>query len=142
MVFHQKRYTIPVSSGLALATRRPRYQLWYGLPFSSHARQPLNVNQITIDQLPMFHATLGALLKSSMNTMRKRDKKRERLKSDKIAARKKRLQEPINVTGSKRGSGRRKRQRLLKAVQKREMTVRRQEEKERLRARQSLNDSR
>lgn len=74
-----------------------------------------------------------------MNSMRKRDKKRERLKADRLAAKKKMIQEPIEVRGVKRGNGRRKRQRLISAIKKQEDAIRKQEEKEQLRTRQALN---
>ena len=55
-----------------------------------------------------------------MPTLRKRDKKKEKERAERIALRKKRLSEPIIVEGPKRGKGRRKRQRLIKAALKQE----------------------
>ena len=53
-----------------------------------------------------------------MSTLRKRDKKREKSNFDKAAKRKARMTEQIKIDGSKRGSGRRKRQRQTKALLK------------------------
>lgn len=94
--------------------------------------------QITSGQLDKFLGTYGALLKSSMSTLRKRDKKREKLRAEKQAARKQRLAEPILIEGPKRGSGRRKRQRRIKAALKQEAVHQRiqetQDAKEKARA--------
>lgn len=77
-------------------------------------------SKVTPDQLDRFHQAYGALLKSSMPTLRKRDKKKEKERAELIALRKKRLSEPIIIEGPKRGKGRRKRQRLIKAALKQE----------------------
>ncbi|KIJ61392.1 hypothetical protein HYDPIDRAFT_42619 [Hydnomerulius pinastri MD-312] len=69
-----------------------------------------------------FHAAYGALLKSSLGTLRKRDKKLQKLRAEAVAKRKARLASPVVVTGPKRGNGRRKRQRLAKAAMKQEET--------------------
>ncbi|GAW01740.1 signal recognition particle 14 kda [Lentinula edodes] len=53
-----------------------------------------------------FHQVYGALLKSCMASLRKRDKKREKQRAEEAAARKKKLSEPVVVNGSKRGGGR------------------------------------
>ncbi|KAJ4481055.1 signal recognition particle, SRP9/SRP14 subunit [Lentinula aciculospora] len=74
-------------------------------------------------ELLKFHQIYGALLKSSMTTLRKRDKKREKQRAEEAAARKKKLSEPVVVDGSKRGSGRRKRQRQIKAALKQQKTL-------------------
>jgi len=79
--------------------------------------------------LEKFHAAYGALLKSSMPTLRKRDKKREKERGERTALRKKRISEPINIEGPKRGKGRRKRQRLMKAALKQEEARKRAQEK-------------
>ncbi|KAJ3991365.1 signal recognition particle, SRP9/SRP14 subunit [Lentinula boryana] len=73
--------------------------------------------------LPKFYQVYGALLKSSMTTLRKRDKKREKQRAEEAAARKKKFSEPVVVDGSKRGSGRRKRQRQVKAALKQQETL-------------------
>ena len=74
--------------------------------------------QVLSSQLFKFQAAYGALLKASMTTLRKRDKKREKLNIDKAAKRKARMTEEVKIDGSKRGSGRRKRQRQAKALLK------------------------
>ncbi|KIM82246.1 hypothetical protein PILCRDRAFT_820631 [Piloderma croceum F 1598] len=71
-------------------------------------------------QLDAFHATYGTLLKGSMGTLRKRDKKREKQRAEEAAKRKRRMTEPIPIEGPKRGSGRKKRQRRIKAAMKQE----------------------
>ena len=55
-----------------------------------------------------------------MSTLRKRDKKREKQRQEEAAKRKKRMIDPIPIEGPKRGSGRKKRQRRIKAVKKQE----------------------
>ncbi|KIJ54325.1 hypothetical protein M422DRAFT_221894 [Sphaerobolus stellatus SS14] len=80
--------------------------------------------------LDKFHAAYGALLKSSMSTLRKRDKKREKHRAEAVAARKKKLAEPVIVQGPKRGDGRRKRQRLVKAALRQEEAKKKVAEKE------------
>ena len=63
-----------------------------------------------------FHSEYGTLLKASMSTLRKRDKKRERLRADALAQKKKRLMENVVISGPKRGAGRKKRKRLITAA--------------------------
>ena len=87
-------------------------------------------SQITSGQLDKFLGAYGALLKSSMSTLRKRDKKREKLRAEKLAARKQRLAEPIPIEGPKRGKGRRRRQRKTKAALKQEAARQRVQEKQ------------
>ena len=53
-----------------------------------------------------------------MSALRKRDKKRERLRADAIAQKKKRLMESVVISGPKRGAGRKKRKRLITAAVK------------------------
>ncbi|KAI0931658.1 hypothetical protein AcW2_000498 [Taiwanofungus camphoratus] len=86
-------------------------------------------------QLEKFHATYGALLKSSMTSLRKRDKKREKQRAEEMARRKRRLTEEIAIEGPKRGNGRRKRQRRMKAALKQEESRKRVQEKEEAKAR-------
>ena len=65
-----------------------------------------------------------------MSSLRKRDKKRVKLRAEKVAARKQRLAEPIPIEGPKRGNGRRKRQRRTKAAIKKEEALQRIQEKQ------------
>ena len=65
-----------------------------------------------------FHSEYGTLLKASMSALRKRDKKRERLRADALAQKKKRLMENVVISGPKRGAGRKKRKRLITAAVK------------------------
>jgi signal recognition particle subunit SRP14 len=53
-----------------------------------------------------------------MTTLRKRDKKREKQRAEEAARRKRRMTETIAIEGPKRGNGRRKRQRRIKAAVK------------------------
>lgn len=85
--------------------------------------------------LDRFYSAYGALLKSSMSALRKRDKKREKQRAEELARRKKRLAELVPVVGPKRGAGRHKRQRLVKAAIKQQETKKRMEEREEGRAR-------
>lgn len=94
------------------------------------------VRQVEPGQLESFHATYGALLKSSMTTLRKRDKKREKQRAEEIARRKRKLAEEIIVEGPKRGAGRRKRQRKLKAAAKQAEARKRVQEREEAKVRE------
>ena len=77
-------------------------------------------SQVDSRELDKFHAVYGTLLKASMTTLRKRDKKRERQRVDDAARRKRRLAEEIVIQGAKRGNGRHKRQRRLNAAARQE----------------------
>ncbi|KZT27620.1 signal recognition particle, SRP9/SRP14 subunit [Neolentinus lepideus HHB14362 ss-1] len=81
-------------------------------------------------QLDKFHSAYGALLKASMATLRKRDRQREKQRAEKVAKRKQRLAEPIPVEGPKRGNGRRKRQRRIKAAARQDEARKKAEERE------------
>ncbi|KZT73245.1 signal recognition particle, SRP9/SRP14 subunit [Daedalea quercina L-15889] len=85
-------------------------------------------------QLESFHTTYGALLKSSMTTLRKRDKKRDKQRAEEIARRKRRLTEEVTIEGPKRGAGRRKRQRKMKAAAKQAEARKRVQEREEARS--------
>jgi signal recognition particle subunit SRP14 len=69
-----------------------------------------------------------------MITLRKRDKKREKQRAEQAARRKQRMVDPIEIEGPKRGSGRKKRQRRIKAALKQEESRRRFHEREEGRA--------
>ncbi|KAI0778856.1 signal recognition particle, SRP9/SRP14 subunit [Trametes elegans] len=85
--------------------------------------------------LDKFHSAYGSLLKSSMSTLRKRDKKREKHRAEEAARKKRRLQEQIVIEGAKRGNGRRKRQRKIKAALKLEESKKKAQEREEAKAR-------
>ncbi|EIW87344.1 signal recognition particle SRP9 SRP14 subunit [Coniophora puteana RWD-64-598 SS2] len=82
------------------------------------------------DHLTVFHAAYGNILKASMTTLRKRDKKREKQRAESIAAKKARTAKPVVIDGPKRGKGRRKRQRKVKAALKQEEMKERQAKRE------------
>jgi signal recognition particle subunit SRP14 len=63
-----------------------------------------------------------------MSTLRKRDKKREKARAEKLAARKQTLAEPVLIEGPKRGNGRRKRQRRVEAALKQDAARQRMQE--------------
>ncbi|KAI0800531.1 signal recognition particle, SRP9/SRP14 subunit [Fomes fomentarius] len=86
-------------------------------------------------ELEKFHAAYGNILKSSMTTLRKRDKKREKQRAEDAARKKRRLQEDIAIEGPKRGAGRRKRQRKVKAALQLEEAKKRAQEREEAKAR-------
>ncbi|KAF8204248.1 signal recognition particle, SRP9/SRP14 subunit [Mycena galopus ATCC 62051] len=86
--------------------------------------------RVNSSELEKFHSAYGALLKASMATLRKRDKKREKQRSEQAARRKKKMTEPIVVDGPKRGNGRRKRQRQIKAVTKQQESQRKAKQRE------------
>ncbi|KAF8546089.1 signal recognition particle, SRP9/SRP14 subunit [Imleria badia] len=75
---------------------------------------------VVSSDLPKFHTAYGSLLKPSFTTLRKRDKKCEKLRAEQLAKRKQRMAEPVVVSGPKRGNGRRKWQRKVKAAIKQE----------------------
>jgi signal recognition particle subunit SRP14 len=64
-------------------------------------------------------------------TLRKRDKKKEKVRLEQLALRKKKIMEGVQVVGPKRGNRRRKRVRLLKVKERLEESRRRFEERER-----------
>lgn len=77
------------------------------------------------------------MLKASMMAhMRKRDKKKEKKKAEEAALRKNKLSEDIVIVGAKRGNGRSKRQRRVKAAIKLEeaRSVAAKREEQRLKA--------
>jgi len=85
---------------------------------------------VSSSQLFKFHAAYGALLKASMTTLRKRDKKREKLRSEQAALRKKKMTESIIIDGPKRGNSRRKRQRQIRASLKQQESQQKFKERE------------
>ncbi|KAG6873490.1 hypothetical protein C0992_008716 [Termitomyces sp. T32_za158] len=80
--------------------------------------------------LEKFYAAYGSLLKASMTTLRKRDKKREKIRSEQAATRKKKMTESLVADGPKRGNGRRKRQRQVKAMMKQQESQQKFKERE------------
>ncbi|KAG6919094.1 hypothetical protein DXG01_009347 [Tephrocybe rancida] len=86
--------------------------------------------QVEPGQLMKFHAAYGALVKASMTTLRKRDKKREKIRSEQAAQRKKKMTEQVVLDGPKRGKGRRKRQRQVKALLKQQASQQKFKERE------------
>ena len=87
--------------------------------------------QVDSSQLLKFHAAYGALLKGTMTTaLRKRDKKREKERTEKFARRKQRMAEPVVIEGPKRGNGRRKRQRRIKAASRQQEQQKKAKERE------------
>jgi len=89
---------------------------------------------INPDELEAFHASYGALLKSSMTTLKKRDKKKEKARHEQAVLRRRRLEEEIKVIGPKRGAGRRKRQRRAHAIIKQEEAKQKMAERDEARA--------
>lgn len=69
-------------------------------------------------------------MKASFTTLRKRDKKREKQRAEQLAKRKQRMAEPVVVDGPKRGNGRRKRQRKVKAAKRQEQAKERAAKRE------------
>jgi len=95
--------------------------------------------RIDPSQLSKFYAAYGSLLKTSLSTLRKRDKRKEKTRSEQTAKRKKRMTEAVVVNGPKRGAGRRKRQRQLKAAIKQQESQKKFKEKEETRRRVELS---
>lgn len=105
--------------------------------FSTHVSQAIRSTsnphrgvQVQPRELTKFHAAYSGLLKVSLSTLRKRDKKREKQRAELATRRKQRMAEPVVIKGAKRGSGRRKRQRLVKAAAKQEAAKERAAKKE------------
>ncbi|KAF9461930.1 signal recognition particle, SRP9/SRP14 subunit, partial [Collybia nuda] len=86
--------------------------------------------KVEVGQLQKFYAAYGSLLKTSMTTLRKRDKKREKVHSEQAAQRKKKMTDPVIITGAKRGNGRKKRQRKIKAALKQQESQQKAKERE------------
>ena len=87
--------------------------------------------QVSSFELPKFHEAYGTLIKTSiLGSLRKRDKKREKQRAEEAAKRKEKLSTPVVVDGKKRGAGRRRRQRQVKATIKQQAAL--QKVKERL----------
>ncbi|WWC73830.1 uncharacterized protein I206_107802 [Kwoniella pini CBS 10737] len=78
--------------------------------------------KIPASSLSTFHATYGSLLKSSFAPlMRKRDKKKEKLRAEKLTKKRREVYVDLEVgQAGKRGKGRRQRQRKIKAQKKKE----------------------
>jgi signal recognition particle subunit SRP14 len=86
---------------------------------------------IAPSSLPTFQAHYGTLLKTTMTqTLRKRDKKKEKARVEAAALKKKKIMEGVLVEGPKRGKGRRKRERLEKVKVRLEEARKKLEEKE------------
>jgi signal recognition particle subunit SRP14 len=86
---------------------------------------------IAPSSLSSFQAHYGTLLKTTMTqTLRKRDKKKEKSRVEAAALKKKKVMEGVLVEGPKRGNGRRKRERLEKVKVRLEEAKRKLEEKE------------
>jgi signal recognition particle subunit SRP14 len=91
----------------------------------------LHTHQINPFDLQTFYSAYATLLKSSLShTLRKRDKKKEKTKQEQAAKRKKRMTETLVVNGPKRGAGRRKRQRQIKALVKQDEARKKFKERE------------
>jgi signal recognition particle subunit SRP14 len=88
------------------------------LSFRSQFSLKIAFFKVDSKQLIKFQAVYGSLLKASMTSLRKRDKKRDKQRIEQAAKRKKQMTEPIVLDGNKRGSGRRQRQRKFKALLK------------------------
>ncbi|TEB32491.1 signal recognition particle, SRP9/SRP14 subunit [Coprinellus micaceus] len=86
--------------------------------------------KVVSGELNKFYAAYGSFLKSAMSTLRKRDKKREKVNAEQAAKRKKRMTEAVKIDGPKRGSGRRKRQRQIKAAVKQQESQKKFKERE------------
>ena len=71
-----------------------------------------------------------------MTTLRKRDKKREKQRAEQLAKQKQRMADPVVINGPRRGNGRRKRQRQVKAALKHEEMKERAAKREQARAKQ------
>lgn len=91
-------------------------------------------NQVNPGDLERFHTVYGTLLKTSMTTLRKRDKKREKQRAEQQATRKRKLADSVVVAGPKRGNGRKKRQRLVNAALRQEESRKKTTEREELRS--------
>ncbi|KAL9716719.1 hypothetical protein Ac2012v2_001172 [Leucoagaricus gongylophorus] len=102
-----------------------------------------NINfstRVDNNELTQFYSAYANLLKSSVSlTLRKRDKKKEKMKQDQILKRKKRMTEPVVVDGPKRGAGRRKRQRQIKAAIKQADAQKKFKEREEKRKSENLS---
>ncbi|KAF8167186.1 signal recognition particle, SRP9/SRP14 subunit [Crassisporium funariophilum] len=94
--------------------------------------------QVDSGNLLKFQAHYGSLLKASMTTLRKRDKKREKQRLEQAAKRKKKMVEPVVLDGNKRGGGRRQRQRKIRAMLKQQESQKKMTEREESRKRDDV----
>lgn len=98
--------------------------LYAGMSYGSvpllSSSTPRDRVQVHPGELEKFYSAYSALLRASMGTLRKRDKKREKQRAEEAVARKKKRDQTIVVDGPKRGAGRKKRQRKVKAAQRQE----------------------
>ena len=108
----------------------PNFQQEWVCHFFLPIANPHSRFQVDSKQLLKFHAIYGSLLKASMTSLRKRDKKRDKHRVEEAAKRKKQMTEPIVLDGNKRGSGRRQRQRKIKALLKQQESQRKFRERE------------
>ncbi|TIA88137.1 hypothetical protein E3P99_02767 [Wallemia hederae] len=92
-------------------------------------KQHKTATRIPVASLEAVLAHYNTLLHQSMQAkMRKRDRKREKRKADIAAARKRALETPVVIPHTKRGSGRRKFQRKVKAELRRQANVAKHEQ--------------
>jgi len=96
---------------------------------------------ITSSEIEKFHGVYGALLKQSMSTLKKRDKKKEKSRLEKALLRRKKLVEKIEIIGPRNGAGRRKRQRRVKAVVKQAEALKKTKERDEARAKRVAGSS-
>ena len=82
------------------------------------------------EELDGFSVRYGSLLKLSMTTLRKRDKKREKTHAEEGAKRRLKMTELIVLDGHKRGKGRRQRQRKIRALLKQQASQKKFQERE------------
>jgi len=89
------------------------------------------MQKVGSEELLRFQSHYGSLLKASMTmTLRKRDKKREKLRAEEATKRRQKMTEPVDLGGNKRGKGRRQRQRKIKALLKQQASQAKHEQRE------------
>lgn len=76
-----------------------------------------------------------------MPSLRKRDKKREKERAERVSRGRKRMTEPVVIGGAKRGAGHSRRQRRIKAALKQEASHKKFEERQAKSATQSTATS-
>ena len=128
MFLTQKRYCYDSDHDTQMTSEADKDDAQYDVLLRATAqvgeKQHKTATRISVASLEAVLAHYNALLHQSMQAkMRKRDRKREKRKADIAAVRKRALETPVVIPRTKRGSGRRKFQRKVKAELRRQASV-------------------
>lgn len=117
----QKRFVYDGDKDAEMSNSSTEYDVLVRASVQVGDKQHKTATRIPASQLEGFVSQYNSLLHQSLQTkMRKRDRKREKRKADVAAVRKRSLETPVDIPSTKRGKGRRKFQRKVKAEQRRQ----------------------